>query len=861
MISQATASSAKLRRKWLIPTVIAVIFFAGDLANELFGNLVGTIPTPYRWVVWAAIAISLVTAIAVAVFEKRLNIEASPNAHRSEGGSISVGGNAPESTNVLGIQNIVASERGVAAERIAAPVATGEHGRAVQTSTYIEKQIIETLPRLSALHRLPSPPRDFTGRIAELDDLMNALEKGGATISGLHGMGGIGKTALALKLAEQLTPRYPDAQFFMDLKGTSGQPLSPSEAMAHVIRAYRPETKLPESEAEAQGLYLSLLHEQRALLLIDNAYDSQQVLPLLPPATCLLLVTSRRHFTLPGLYAKNLDVLPANEARDLLLAIAPRLDDLADTLAELCGYLPLALRLAGSAVAERMDLHPDDYVQRLTQAQQRLQFIDASLCLSYELLAPEFQMRWRQLAVFPGSFDKAAAAAVWQLNSEQAQDILSTLLTYSLVEYAPATGRYFMHDLVRLFSEACLNTEERAACQQRHAAHYATVLRSAKDLYKKGGESLLRGLALFDLEWGNTQAGHAWAAGNSEKNKVAEELSSEYPDAGTHILCLRQHPRERILWREAALAAARRLQDRLMEGAHLGNLAIAYADLGETRKAIEFYEQALIIARETCDRRCEGTDLGNLGIAYAAMGETRKAIEFYKRHIAIAREIGDRQGEGNALGNLGNAYAALGETGKAIEFYEQYLVIACEIGDRRGEANALCNLGRTYADSGKIRKAIEFFEQSLSIARDLGDRRSEGNALGLLGLVYVARGKIRKAIEFFEQSLSIAREIEDRRGESNALDSLGLAYAALGETGKAIQFYEQSLALTRERGYRRGEGYTLWNMSLALHRLGERKKAMVYAEMALKICEQIEDRHTAVLRQQLAEWRGQKLNE
>src|SRR5438105_4600393 len=84
-----------------------------------------------------------------------------------------------------------------------------------------------TLPTATPLHQLPSPPRDFTGRAAELEELMNNVGRGGALISGLHGMGGIGKTALALKLAELLTPRYPDAQFFLDLKGTT-QPVAPA---------------------------------------------------------------------------------------------------------------------------------------------------------------------------------------------------------------------------------------------------------------------------------------------------------------------------------------------------------------------------------------------------------------------------------------------------------------------------------------------------------------------------------------------------------------------------------------------------------------------------------------------------------
>ena len=147
------------------------------------------------------------------------------------------------------------------------------------------------------LHQVPPPPADFTGRKDELEELLAAIENGGVTISGLQGLGGICKTALALKLVEQLKPRYPDAQFYLDLKGASSEPLAVKEALAHVIRSYHPLGKLPESETELRAIYLSVLEGQRALLLMDNAASAEQVGPLSPPAGCVLLVTSRFHFT------------------------------------------------------------------------------------------------------------------------------------------------------------------------------------------------------------------------------------------------------------------------------------------------------------------------------------------------------------------------------------------------------------------------------------------------------------------------------------------------------------------------------------------------------------------------------------
>jgi len=320
------------------------------------------------------------------------------------------------------------------------------------------------------LHQLPPPP-ELTGRRADLAELLAAHEKGNITIFGLWGMGGIGKTALALKFAEQLAHHYPDAQFYLDIKGSSSKPLSAIDGMVHVIRAYYPTVKLYENEAELRGLYQSVFHDKRALLLIDNAASAEQVAPLIPFTSCVLLITSRQQFTLPGLFAKKLDTLSPDDARTLLLRIAPRIGEWADTVAELCGYLPLALCLAGRILVERMDLNPIDYVQLLTDKETRLELINSSLGLSYELLKPELQKLWCMLVTFPETFDKFGAATLWDLELDSAHDTLSKLVIHGLVEWYQlrstnkggmvnedeTMGHYRLHELARLFAEAHLH--------------------------------------------------------------------------------------------------------------------------------------------------------------------------------------------------------------------------------------------------------------------------------------------------------------------------------------------------------------------------------------------------------------------
>lgn len=149
--------------------------------------------------------------------------------------------------------------------------------------------------------------------------------------------------------------------------------------MAHALRAYKPVGKLPDEPNRLAAAYGSVLHGQRALLLFDNAANREQVEPLLSPPGCLLMITSRAHFSVPGLRAIDLDSLPPADAETLLLNIALRIGSYAAQLAKLCGGLPMALRLGGSALAEREDLVPDEYIRRLDDAQTRLELIEADL--------------------------------------------------------------------------------------------------------------------------------------------------------------------------------------------------------------------------------------------------------------------------------------------------------------------------------------------------------------------------------------------------------------------------------------------------------------------------------------------------
>ena len=362
-------------------------------------------------------------------------------------------------------------------------------------------------------------------------------------------------------------------------------------------------------------------------------------------------------------------------------------------------------------------------------------------------------------------------------------------------------------------------------------------------------------LALFDQEWPHIRAGQAWAIEHAETDGEATRLCSAYPDAAAHCLDLRQHPRERIAWLEAAIEAARRLRNRKAEANHLDNLGVAYNCLGRYQEAIKHHQQALEIAQELDDRQREGVVLGNLGNVYARLGEVSRAIRYHQQALEIARKTGDRWSEGVALGSLGNAYARLGEARRSIKYYKQALEIAREIGDRRSEGVALGNIGLVYGRLGEVERAMQYHQQALEIAREIGDRRGEGAELSNLGNVYADLGEMRQAVEYTQQALEIAREIGDRRGEGDRLGNLGLIYTRLGEVRRAVQYHQQALEIAQEIGDRRGEGAELGYLGNVFLMLKKPAVALSCWRLALIIEEEAEAPWAETHRKQIAELR------
>ena len=602
--------------------------------------------------------------------------------------------------------------------------------RAIEIITPADIAKAATLAQTESLsttyHQLPPLPEAFSGRASALAALNQALIRHSQLL--LHGPGGIGKTALALALAHQLTPHYPDAQFYLDLRGNSARPLTTVEAQTQLLRGSQSVT-LDELQTAYQDAFVG----KRALLILDNVADWQQLQPLLPPEDCLVIVTARQPLALPDGFALKLELLTDIEAAELLTRLVPRCGAHADAIAEHCAGLPMALRLVASAFAQRPELTAANFAAKLAQLAVRLPHatpLETALTLSYEMLSPGLQKLWHTLTIFPDTFDVTGAAAVWTLHPERALKALHRLMEFELVEGQLATGRYRLHDLKHAFAAKLLSESERQAAQQSHAEYYQSVLHEADALYEQGGDALQRGLGLVTRDWHNIEAGQAWASqawtlGNAAKNQAAAELCASYPDAGRYILELRQPPRERLHWCETALAAAARLGRHKAEGRHLLALGQACLRLGEAAQAHTYFERALAVAQAYFDQSGIARALNGLGALCYEAADLTRALDYHTRALEAARDANDHRAAAQALGGQGLVHAAKGAYDAAQSALELELTINREIGDLAGQGQAHFHFALAYEKAGNRAQVIAQAQTALALLQQVESNLAE----------------------------------------------------------------------------------------------------------------------------------------
>ncbi|MFD2416372.1 helix-turn-helix domain-containing protein [Amycolatopsis pigmentata] len=352
----------------------------------------------------------------------------------------------------------------------------------------------EPEPRFERLLReLPPEVADITGRERELTRLLRLIKDRAAddhptaTVITLFGLPGVGKTTFAVHIGHRLIEHYPDGCFFLDLHGMDAGRLTPEQALGHLLLALGvAEGRLPQGVEERAGLYRSLLRNRKIVLVFDNVADEAQIRPLLPGSPhCLVLLTSRR--ALPGLESVHrvlLDVLSPEASVSLLGSIIDPARAAADPeaaarVAELCGHLPLALRIAGNRLASRPRWPLGTLVRQLDDQQRRLTALTAgdleirsAFEVSYRLCEEPTRSLFRRLSLARGdeiTVDMAAQLAA--VEPDVAEHTLEALVDASLLDTSVVEGQYVLHDLLRLFARERLIAEDPADEVRRIAAH------------------------------------------------------------------------------------------------------------------------------------------------------------------------------------------------------------------------------------------------------------------------------------------------------------------------------------------------------------------------------------------------------
>jgi tetratricopeptide (TPR) repeat protein len=601
---------------------------------------------------------------------------------------------------------------------------------------------------LSSLCQVPPPPRDFTGRSDLLNTLRTAIDRDGTRIIGLSGMGGAGKTALALKLANSCTQMYSDAQLYLDMNGLRSVPLSPLDAMAKIIRSFHPNEYIPSNEDEVRGLYYSVLNKKRALLILDNAANANQLLPLIPPADCMLIVTSRQRLHLPGMLGRSVEELPQSDARSLLLAIAPRIAEEADDIARICGCLPMALRLAGSALVERPNLNPRRYAEGLRDKQQRLDLVSASIDMSYNLLDDEDRRKWNALSIFFGDFDAKDAAAIWECGADESEAILGELVRSSMVVWREESRRYHLHDLLRLFADDHLIGFDRSQAVKAHSKHYSVILaRAALFDRDESVEAWALGLAtrvyaqiIYNSEWDDIRVGYEWAHSRILADKDAAIICSDYAIAGVSLHRRRKDLETLKRWLDTGLQAARVVDDRQRQIALLLARSMLYWEQKDFREAHLLAEECQNLSSQTGNTRMERDAFAILALCYK---EDKREVE-ERTFVEKASDKAVESGDWDLL--YENPLKVDVAPGVAEAYFDDLLKVPDPIiklleGPKSPPLGAIAF---NYVNLGKFQKAKDCCIRGLDIAYQTGHKKAQRSFTFLLKKINKAINKQNK---------------------------------------------------------------------------------------------------------------------
>ncbi len=684
--------------------------------------------------------------------------------------------------------------------------------------------------------QLPASVSDFTGRTSFVSELSDVLAAASASegrvmaVSALAGIGGVGKTTLAVHVAHRARNAFPDGQLYVDLQGAGARAVAPETVLGSFLRALgTADAAIPDSLEERAALYRSTLDGRRVLVLLDNARDAAQVRPLLPGMEgCAALVTSRvRMVDLAGAHLVDLDVMSPEEALQLFTKIvgeervASERESALDVVAA-CGFLPLAIRIAASRLAARRTWTVSVLAAKLADERRRLDelqagdlAVKATFELGYGQLEPAQARAFRLLGLADGpDISLAAAAAALDLPVDETEDLLESLVDTSLLESA-APGRYRYHDLVRLYARACAERDEqppgeRAAAMSRLLDFYLATAARVYAIERPGDRTVdhlevthQAGQEFNDdgkaLDWLHSEAASILAC-------VQQSLGAETLRRGVDLLLAAKDLTESgasSLTYEVATRAARDAADALGDSHAAGRARVTLTQVlstaGRFDEAAEEAEQATALGQAANDPWTSGNAPNELGIIAICKNEHAAGEAHLLNAIDAFRADGNRPGEASALCNLSRVLVSMDRTAAGIELVQQGISIYDELGLTVRLANARYALGIAFGHAGRRTEALEQLAEALKIFVENRQRLWEGTTHFRIAQVHLAARRPAQAAQHAEQALSTGCIGGDWM-RANVLTLLGRSLDGLGQADRARACWNEALTIHQEAG-------------------------------------------------------------
>ena len=654
--------------------------------------------------------------------------------------------------------------------------------------------------------QLPPGVPGFAGRTGEL----RVLDDRASTIAAIVGPGGVGKTALAVHWAHQVADDFPDGQLYVNLRGfdPSGRVMDPADAVRGFLDALGvPPNQIPASPDAQAARYRSLLAGRRVLVLLDNARDAEQVRPLLPgTSTVLVVVTSRNQLTgllaTDGAHPLALDVLSPAESHDMLVqrlgndrVVAE--PDAVQKIISACARLPLALSIA-AARAQQTGFPLAVLAAELGEVSQRLTVLDAGdpvsdvravFSWSYTTLASPAARLFRLLGLHPGpDISTAAAAALAGVPRAGVRRLLTPLVQANLiVEHVP--GRYTQHDLLRA---------------------YATDLTLTHDSGDVRHGALLRLLGLYT---------HTACAANRLLYPTLEPivlpLDPPAPGAGP----------ERLVDHQAAMAWL---------NAEHRNLLATLGRAADTGLDVPTWQLAW-----------------GLDTFYYRQWHLPDRVTAWQSAVAAAHRLGQPTAQAYAHRRLGEAHRMLGQPAEAYAHAQDALRLFTGSGDRLGQGAVHLDLCMLADQQGDLKQALDHAQQALAVSRSMGHRRQRARALNSVGWFQAQLGDHTAALALCHEALALNLRLGDAESTSSTLDSLGYVYLQLGDHARAVESYEQAVTILRELGHPLSEADTLVSLGDTHQAAGHPDAARAAWSRALHIFTEFDHDQSAEVRAKL----------